>query len=142
MAIKELLNESNLLISISTSTIQGNEGNDGEKQAENFVILSMWVVFERCLVEYLQQIVNVPAISSIREEVLKRVVQDVEWWKVDDKLDLVKQLLTPNFVGRLKQIKQYRNWVAHRSSEAAPSKTSPQFAFDNLKEAIILLTLS
>lgn len=110
----------------------------------------MWVVFERCLVEYLQQIVNVPTTSGtistayldIREEVLKRVVQDVEWWKVDDKLDLVKPLLTPNFVGRLKQIKHYRNWLAHRSSEVAPSKTTPQFAFDNLKEAIILLKRS
>jgi hypothetical protein len=141
IAIKKLLDTSDLLIGIPTPTLQVDKA---EKQIQDFIILSMWVVFERCLAEYLQQIVNVPTASDttstayldIRKEVLKRVSHDVEWWKVDDKLEMVKPLLTGKIVGILRQFKNYRDWIAHRSAWAVPPKAAPQFVFDTLREAI------
>jgi hypothetical protein len=117
-----------------------------KQRIDDSAIFSMWVVFERTLVEYIIKIIVLPssvgttASTDIQNAVSEKIRKEVDWWKVEDKLDLVKPLLTSNVVGKLKQIKKYRDWIAHRSSTSAPSKTNPNDIYRTLKDIIPLIS--
>jgi hypothetical protein len=123
-----------------TSPLSVLERDVKRAQSENkkLVILSLWSVFERCLVEYLQRHISIPPVSmpEVGNLLQQQIVDAVEWWKVDDKLDILKPLLTVKVVGRLKQIRQFRDWVAHRNPSASPNNIDPQTAYTLLREAV------
>ncbi len=54
----------------------------------------------------------------------------MEYWKANDILDLFKVVLNPELIGRAKQVKKYRDWVAHRNpKKGQPTNVPPKSAF-------------
>jgi len=110
-----------------------------QKTAAEFAVLGMWAVFERLLLQRLgsecHKMLEEPA-NTFNAAVTAKVAGDVEYWKIDQALDLIKPLfLDARLIGQAKQIKQYRDWVAHRNPrKSTPPQTDPGMAHVLLKE--------
>jgi hypothetical protein len=61
----------------------------------------------------------------------------MEYWKTGDVLDIFKGIVDPNLIGNAKQIKDYRDWVAHRNPRRpSPTKTDPASAYTVLQQIL------
>lgn len=108
------------------------------KQAvEDFAILSMWAVFERRLIARLEgecQKMQGTQPSEFNRGVFEKVCNVVEYWRIDEALDLIKPLVGGDIAGQAKGIKKYRDWVAHRNPrKETPARVDPQTAREILK---------
>lgn len=110
-----------------------------KESLQGFVVLSIWVVFERLLIEFLQKLiatdVAIVVDNSTRQMLIEQVRNDVERWKPDMMLDMVKPVITADTVGTLKKIKRHRDWIAHRNPAATPEKIDPRTAYELVREA-------
>lgn len=103
------------------------------KNADDFVILSLWAVFERLLLDEIQneskKMLKASG-STFTSKVFDKIEKEVEYWRTDDVLDLFKGRVDSNLIGNTKQIKQYRDWVAHRNKNKIPTQNiTPEMAY-------------
>jgi hypothetical protein len=107
------------------------------KELDNWVVLTLWAQFEHFLISYVRD--KGGLLRQTKPEAFAAKLQDkfdreVGDWKKSDVLDLFKGLVEPDLIGQAKQIKEYRDWVAHKSRRRLPSSnTSPMLAFQVLK---------
>ena len=97
---------------------------DCQQSVADFTVLSMWAVFERLVFERLEaECIKMQAlpVEVFNQGVTSKVIDSIEYWKIDEALDLLKPLTGSDAVGHAKQIKRYRDWVVHRN----PRKPSP-----------------
>jgi len=67
--------------------------------------------------------------TDFNRGVADKVADDIEYWQIDKALDLMKPLVGRDDVGLARQIKQYRDWVAHRNPrKKTPAKIDPESA--------------
>lgn len=108
--------------------------------ADDHVILSLWVVFERKLFEYLERIskkISQNNESEFYKKVQIKIEDEIEYWKLDAILDLFKAVVSPELIGNAKQVKKYRDWVAHRNpNKGAPANVPPRTAYEILSSII------
>lgn len=113
---------------------------------EEYVILSVWVVFERLLIEFLQNLIatdaGITVDGAIRQMLTEQVRSDVERWKPDTMLDMMKPLINPDIAGTLKKIKRHRDWIAHRNPKTTPENIDPRTAYELIRETARLLEQS
>lgn len=108
-----------------------------KQAADDFAILSLWAIFERRLMTRLEDECRkmqdiLP--STFNQTVLNKVIDTVEFWRIDEALDLIKPLVGGDLVGQAKQIKRYRDWVAHRNPhKPIPAQIDPATAIVILK---------
>ncbi len=106
------------------------------KDADDFFVLSLWVTFERFLINYIRGKAEklkdiVP--QDIGVKLHKKLDRELEYWRIDEVLDLLKGPLDGTLVGQAKQIKEYRDWIAHKNDrKPSPSKVNPKGAYDVL----------
>ena len=97
-------------------------------------------MFERKLLEYLQVegrklLKEPPTIFNTR--VHQKVEKEMEYWKSDDVLDLYKSVVNADLIGNAKQVKRYRDWIAHKNpKKGPPSNVPPQTAYRILTEIL------
>ena len=66
----------------------------------------------------------------------------MEYWRIADVLDLLKEHVDSDLIGQAKQIKQYRDWVAHRNMvKGVPADIPPQSAYIILSEILDKLAI-
>jgi len=109
------------------------------KDAADYVILSLWAVFERQLYEYLQYECDkmLDRKSSFNEEVHKKFDYDMERWRIVDILDIFNTVVDAKLIGDAKNIKKYRDWIAHRNiKKGNPGTIKPRTAY-NVLSAIL-----
>lgn len=108
--------------------------------ADDYVVLAMWAAFERVLLAAVQnesQRMLEGSPSDLTTAVHGKMVQEIEYWRIDQVLDLFKEVVDANLIGQAKQIKQYRDWVAHRNTKkASPPIIAPQSAYVILTEIL------
>lgn len=106
--------------------------DDARQGAEDLAIVGLWAWFERYLIEYAQTRAGKVATASpvaFAEELSAKVGREIEHWRLDDVLDLFKSLVHPAEIGIAKQIKDYRDWIAHRNpTRTQPAQTEPRTA--------------
>lgn len=109
-------------------------------RADEFFILALWVVFERYIISLFQkkgEVLKDITPHLFADGFYNKVEFEIERWRIEDLLDILKNLIDPNFVGDAKNIKRYRDWIAHKNpKKPAPSKTDPQFAYSVLSGII------
>jgi hypothetical protein len=97
----------------------GAEWIETSRQAsDDLTIVSLWATFERHLVQYLQtksQKLREIEPSELGVRLQDRLNEDLERWRPDDILDLFKGQVDSNLIGQAKQIKDYRDWIAHKN---------------------------
>jgi len=114
-----------------------------QNELEDFLILSLWIVFERGVVSLLQdkgrKLLEVRP-ASLADGLYNRYETDVEYWRIEDSLNLLKGDIDADLIGRAKQIKQYRDWVAHRNpKKPTPAKVDPTTVYNILSEILIYI---
>ena len=100
--------------------------------ADDLAIVALWAWFERYLIEFTQTKAEITSCSPVEfAQVLQaRITQAIEYWRPDDLLDLFKTITDANQIGTAKQIKDYRDWIAHRNPKRrAPAQTDPATAY-------------
>lgn len=113
---------------------------ESRRKADESAILSLWVVFERTLIVLLQEkgrkLLEVQPVS-LAQPLYEKYETDVEYWRIDDSLDLLKGQVHQGLIGYVKQIKQYRDWIAHRNPrKPQPANLDPKTAYTILSEVL------
>ncbi len=114
--------------------------NSARKRSDEFVILAMWAEFERCVIEFLEK--HTESLSShtpdpLWQKLAPHISKEVEYWRSDDRLDVLKGLVDPQRVGAAKQVNEFRNWVAHKNPNRPPSaQVDPAFAYQLLTQIL------
>ncbi|MEA1968772.1 MAG: hypothetical protein U9N77_11220 [Thermodesulfobacteriota bacterium] len=135
---ERLLNRTNFLANPEDQSI--NQVKNSRTDANDYVILSLWAGFERIIMEYLQiqgrRILSSPP-SAFNQKIHEQVEREIEYWKIDDILNIFKMVIDPDIIGQAKQIKQYRDWVAHRNpSKGTPPNITPQKAYEIISKIL------
>lgn len=137
--------------SFATATIDSAKLDiqESRKHIDDYLILSLWAVFERnlfdCAVRESQRILNNNP-TSFTQEIQKKIERELEYWRVDDVLDIFKvmignsQLIDSQLIGQAKQIKCYRDWIAHKNPKKPPLvNVVPQTAYRILQKITRIL---
>ncbi len=86
--------------------------DQGRKESEELFVLSFWAAFERFIRIYLQEkgkkLQEISPIS-LASSIYSYFEKEVEFWKAEDILDLLKSTLSPRttLIGQAKQILKY-----------------------------------
>ncbi len=113
---------------------------ESRTKADDFVIVSIWAIFERKLLEYVQTegrriLQEIP--NNFNAQVHKKVEDAIEYWKTGDILDLFKTVVSAELIGNAKQVKQYRDWIAHKNpKKGQPTNVLPQNVYKILSDII------
>jgi len=118
----------------------------GKSDADELFVVSLWATFERFVRTYLQEKgkkLQEISPTSLAGSIYPYFEKEVEFWKAEDILDLLKSTLAADLIGQAKQILQYRNWIAHgKNSNKIPPQVTPVYAFDILNEMVELMLLN
>jgi hypothetical protein len=101
--------------------------------ADDHVILSLWAVFERSLVAHLQnenrRLLSEPT-TNLTRNIHQKIDEELEYWRTEDVLNIFKAAINPDLIGQAKQVKKYRDWVAHKNpKKLPPSNIPPEAAY-------------
>lgn len=120
---------------------------EARKNADDFVVLSLWAIFERLLVEEVQKesrkMLSGNELLLFTSKVHSKIEKEVEYWRADDVLDLFKGRVDADLIGNVKQVKRYRDWVAHRNQKKSkPKDVTPEIAYKILSAVAKEITFS
>ncbi|MCK4814596.1 hypothetical protein KA005_02405 [bacterium] len=109
-------------------------------ESDNFIIMSLWASFERTIISYLQEkgrkILEAQPIS-FSQVLYNKFEKEVEYWRIEDVLNLFKQNIDSRLIGDAKNIKRHRDWIAHRNpNRRSPGKVTPIFAYRILSKIL------
>ncbi|RFU48068.1 hypothetical protein [Paraburkholderia sp. DHOC27] len=113
---------------------------DAAKQAADLAILALFATFERFVIEHLQTANRLLAAGYPRQyaqKLAEKFESEVEYWRFGEILNLFKGEVDSDLIGQVKQIKQYRDWIAHQNpGRPTPMQITPETAFDVLTRMI------
>lgn len=90
---------------------------------DEMTVVALWIEFERFVINHVmsQLSVSSTAPAPFDAQLGAHVERQIEFARFDDLLNLYKGWVDSNELGRVKQIKEYRDWIAHRN----PKRTAP-----------------
>lgn len=113
---------------------------NGSDHLTRLTVLSMWVVFERFIIDYLQDKGNIfkelkP--GNLADPLREKFESSIEYWKFDDILDMFKPVVGSALVGDVKNIKKFRDSIAHTNPrKRQPDPWKPKETYDRLTQFI------
>lgn len=118
---------------------------DSQSELSDFIIVALWSQFESALLDHIDRHRNLIVQSEL--DPFKRRVLDFRllksgYWTFDDTLNLYKSFINPSTVGSIKEIYDYRNWIAHGKKKVQPKIWTPDAAFKLLDNFLNLATTS
>lgn len=116
------------------------------RQAADLAILALFATFERFVIEHLQTANRLLAAGypqRYASRLAEKFESEVEYWRFVEILNLFKGDIDARLLGKVKQIKQYRDWIAHRNpNKPVPPQATPETAFDVLTQMIEQIRLT
>lgn len=110
------------------------------EEFDEIMVLSLFAAFERELRLSLQTAVydNVQKTSLTIQRTAEESVQSIERWTIGDMVDLLQDVVPSQLRGSVKQLHEYRNWVAHgKNPDRPPSvRTDPKATYFILEDFI------
>jgi hypothetical protein len=104
-----------------------------ETELDDIMILSLFASFERELRVSIQNIIdlNIKKNNPIIIKFIDLTSESIEKWLMKDIVDAFYGIVEDNIRGRVKQIYDYRNWVAHGKNpdKLPPIRTDPKTVF-------------
>ncbi len=110
------------------------------KQLADLIVLALFAAFERQLRDdILDKSSKLTEIIPLEmgERINKLAQKEIERWRIDEIIDLFDFTVDGDVRGKLKQILQYRNWIAHgRNPQKLPPvpSTAPKTTYDTILE--------
>lgn len=115
--------------------------DSAKEELERLVVLALTAIFERTLRDYLIQYPQtaLPPGDPHRDAVREEMIKDIEFWNISARVVEVFPAVDTNLRGQIKQIIDYRNWVAHGHTLAkpAPSNIVPGKAHQQLTDFLV-----
>jgi hypothetical protein len=107
-----------------------------QKQSDDYYILYLWLTFERFIVDFLltkgEKLIDIKP-EFFADNFYCKFKEKVERWPFKEILDLFDQVIDKNLIASVKQIKDYRDWIAHRNiNKSKPINTDPVRVYDTL----------
>lgn len=120
------------------------------KESDELFVMDLWATFERFAITYLQNkgsVLQSIAPVNLANPVYEHFKREVEYWKPDNILDLLKEIpsIDKNLVGQARAILRYRNWIAHgkdKQKASFVSAVSPSYAYQILNKMVEILLLN
>lgn len=87
------------------------------------------------MLEYLKRFIHarMSPNDELTDRISKYTIQQVERGRFVEIIDIFKPLVDLKLIGMVKQVYEYRNWVAHgKNVDKAPSKVDPVSAYERL----------
>jgi len=113
---------------------------ESRTRTDEFVVIALWAEFERFLIGYLQERSRIIANRRPKKLTLplqEQVEDAIEGWRLDDILDLFKPIVGGDRIGDAKNVKKFRDWVAHKNpKKPPPAKIDPRTAYTLLNRII------
>lgn len=107
----------------------GTELAKMQDRLDEITVMVLWSAFERWLIDHVTALsTQLPAVSpeTFAARLRDKISAEVEFWRFDSILDLLKGWIDSDDIGRARQIKAYRDWIAHRNPlKPAPPITDP-----------------
>lgn len=110
-----------------------------QKEIEDHAVLALFAVFERSILDHLVSTArNVEGrlASALERRMVSEGLKDLDRWRLGDVLDVYKVRIDSRLVGDVKQVKRYRDWVAHGRRSPVPTQMNPKTAYDRLSEFV------
>ena len=102
--------------------------SDLKNELDDLIIVSLFVTFEQFIIDYITN-TNINTVNQetdlFKKEIFQYCLKDSDKWKFKEILDLFKPIIDPTIIGDIKQIYDYRNWVAHGKRKQKPINTDP-----------------
>lgn len=111
----------------------------GRQTLDDLAVVALWAEFERFLFEHLRRKARCSKIRppEFSKRVQTKLTREVEYWRIDDVLDLYKGAVDPNLIGQAKQVKDFRDWIAHKNPrKPSPPNIVPTAAYALLTEIV------
>lgn len=89
---------------------------ESENTIKDLFLIEIFSCFERFLRDKYLECLDLDNCAYAKETILK----NIEYIKIDEILESLKKTIDPNIIGNLKQIKKYRDWVAHGRNMQKP----------------------
>ena len=109
-----------------------------EIELDDIMILSLFASFERELRTSIQNIIdsNSKKTCPIVSRFIEMASESVERWTIKEIIDAFDSVVDGELRSIVKQIYDYRNWVAHgkNPNKLPPIKTDPKTVFFNLQD--------
>jgi hypothetical protein len=102
--------------------VRGELKGMGER-LDHITVLNLWVIFERYVLDHVgsqARLLSAAAPAGFATNLESKVRSEMEYWRFDDVLKLFAGWLDPDVLGQAKQIKDYRDWLAHRNESNVP----------------------
>jgi len=133
-----LLSRTNFVGATLDEATTGLEG--AVNQASDLAILALFATFERWLIEHLQcakGLIGTGHPNGYSKKLADKFEVAVERWRIEEILDLFDIEVDTQLITRAKQIKKYRDWIAHRNPQkSTPANATPEVAFEVLTDLI------
>ena len=106
-------------------------------ELNDLTIVSLVSIFEQTLLELLKHFIysQMDSNDEITERISKYTIQQAERGRFIEIIDLFKPLVDAKLIGMVKQVYEYRNWVAHgKNADKTPSRIDPVSAYKRLSD--------
>jgi len=115
-------------------------------ELDNLVIVSLWAVFERFLIEYVQArctVLKTLEPTDFGLHLYDQFASAVEQWRLSDTLDLFKGPIDSARLGDAKNIKKHRDYIAHRNPKKKPEGgATPRVVYETLSQLMERIRVS
>ncbi|MFW5836641.1 MAG: hypothetical protein ACOCVM_01435 [Desulfovibrionaceae bacterium] len=126
------------------SEVAADKLTRARQEIDDLFIVAIWAAFESALRTFFQSkcvCLKKLAPQDISKNLEEHVIKEIEYWKMDEVLDLLKSngFIDPMVIGNAKQVKHYRDWIAHGKRKDAPTQAAPDTAYRLLSEILTIL---
>jgi hypothetical protein len=101
---------------------------------KDIMVLALFAAFERELRISVQNVLseNLNQQNSMVSRLAELTGESIERWTMTDLLSTLRNIVDGNILSQVKQVYEYRNWVAHgKNQHKVPAiKASPRFTFN------------
>lgn len=108
------------------------------QELDDLAIVALWASFEQQVLDHIEQVVHRTLKQKRKDRLQQRILQErlknPRYWHFEEVLDLYKAIIDPQLVGDVKQVLQYRNWIAHGRTSPMPPNIVPRAAYERLKD--------
>ncbi len=119
---------------------------NSQDETDSSIVVLLWAQFERSIVNFVQtKIIKLleEEPKDLAKDLHDKIRSDVEYWKIDDILDLLKGIVDPNLLGIAKNVKDYRDWVVHRNPKRQPAaKADPKTVYGALSKILAAVSVN
>jgi len=106
-----------------------------QSDLDDLTVLALFAIFEQALLDHLLQTsqrVQQGIASRLQGALADKAFRGLDRWPLGEILDVYKVAIDPTLVGLVKQVKDYRDWVAHGKRDAPAARIGPKAAHERL----------